>query len=75
MILYAACKFHGLLIQWCDLLDKATSGEDVNFIDLLNATVVDGWFCLKHSNTRLNELIQKKAQTVRGIHKRTAGRK
>ena len=42
MILYAACKFHGLLIQWCDLLDKATSGEDVNFIDLLNATVVDG---------------------------------
>lgn len=63
-----------LLIQWCDL-DKVTSGEDVNFIDLLNATVVDGWFCLKRSNTRLNELIRKKAQTVRAMHKRTAGRK
>ena len=50
-----------LLIQWCDLLHKAISGEDANFIDLLNATVVDGWFCLRRSNARLSDLIRKKA--------------
>ena len=64
-----------LLIKWCNLLEEATSGEDVNYIDLLNATVVDGWFCLKRSNVRLNELIRKKAQTVRATHKKTPGRK
>ena len=31
--------------QWCELLE-ATSGEDVNYVDLLNATVVDAWLCL-----------------------------
>ena len=64
-----------LLTQWCDLLGKATSGEDVHFIDLLNATVVDGWFCLKRSNARLNDLIRKKSATVRAMHKKTPGRK
>ena len=30
-----------LLRQWCELLE-ATSGEEINYVDLLNATVVDG---------------------------------
>ena len=74
MILFVVCQFHGLF-QWRDLLDKATFGEDVHFIDLLNATVVDGWFFLKRSNARVNNLIRKKAQTVRAMHKKTPGRK
>ena len=32
-----------LLRGWCEILES-TSGEIVNYIDHLNAAVVDGWF-------------------------------
>ena len=63
-----------LLRQWCELLES-TSGEDVNYVDLLNATVVDGWFCLKRSNERIDELLRKKSQTVRLTYQKTSERK
>lgn len=63
-----------LLREWCELLES-TSGRDVNYVDLLNTTVVDGWFCLKHSNERIDELLRRNSILARLGYKKTSGRK
>ena len=63
-----------LLRKWSELLEF-TSGAEINYIDLLNATVVDGWFALKRENERMNELLRKKASAAKISYKKTSGRK
>ena len=54
---------------------ESTSGAEINFIDLLNATVVDGWFALKRENERMKELLRKKSSAAEISYKKTSGRK
>ena len=63
-----------LLRTWSELLE-VTSGTEINYIDLLNATVVDGWFALKRNNERMNELLRKKSSAAKSSYKKTSGRK
>lgn len=63
-----------LLRKWSELLEF-TSGTEINFIDLLNASVVDGWFLLKRENERMNELLRKKSSAAKISYKKTSGRK
>ena len=63
-----------LLRVWGDLLEN-TPAINPNYIDLLNSSVVDGWFTLRRDCQRINELLRKKASMVRQAYKKTAGKK
>ena len=63
-----------LFRRWGEFLEF-TSGTEVNYIDLLNASVVDGWFALKRDNERMNELLRKKSNAAKLSYKKTSGRK
>ena len=63
-----------ILQLWRDVLEGVSS-EDANFIDLLNSTVVDGWFVLKRDCKRIESLLNKKASDVKISYRKTSGRK
>jgi uncharacterized protein YecE (DUF72 family) len=61
-----------LLHLWSKLLETISS-ENVNYVDLLNSTVTDGWFVLK--SERIEELLRKQAGAVKTAYRRMHGRK
>ncbi len=63
-----------LLQLWRNLLE-GTSDENANYIDLLNLTVVDGWFVIKRECERIDALLSKKSCDVKMAYKQTKGRK
>ena len=63
-----------LLRTWSEL-HEVTSGTEINYIALFNATVVDGWFALKRNTERMNELLRKKSRAAKISYKKTSGRK
>lgn len=63
-----------LIREWSELLE-VISGTEINYIDLLNATVMNGWFTLTHDNERTNKLLWKKSSAVKISYKKTSGRK
>ena len=52
-----------LLRVWVDLLDS--NPVELSYIDLLNASAVDGLFTIRRGCLRIEELLSKKASTVR----------
>lgn len=63
-----------LLHLWRQLLE-GISGEDANYIDMLNLTVVDNWFILKRDCERIEKLLVKKSSEVKVAYKNTKGRR
>ena len=63
-----------LLCIWHDLF-QSVSGQNVNYIEVLNATVPDKWFVLKRNNKRIDELLRKECSAVSSVCRRTKGRK
>lgn len=63
------------LKRWNELLKGNASSSEVNYVDLLNATVVDGWFALKRDNKRIDESLRIHSCTVKKTYKKTNGRK
>ncbi|CAB4017122.1 Hypothetical predicted protein, partial [Paramuricea clavata] len=67
----------GLLNLWKTILEH-TSCENANiynYVDLVNATVVDQWCKIKRDNQRINELLCKQCSYVSSVHKKAKGRK
>ena len=52
-----------LLCIWHDLLGSV-SGDNVNYIDVLNSIVPNKWFVFKHDNQRIDELLCKECSVV-----------
>ena len=48
---------------------------ELNYIDLLNSTTVDGWFTIKRGCSRIEELLRKKSSSVKQAYRKTTGRK
>ena len=44
-----------LVRLWSEILDEAS--VELTYIDLLNATIVDGWFRISRECTRIEELL------------------
>ena len=68
----------GLLNLWKIILDHAScenANDHYNYVDLLNATVVDQWFKIKRDNQRVNELLRKQCSYVSSVYKKAKGRK
>ena len=63
-----------LLHLWRNLL-QGTSGENANYIDLLNLSVLDGWCVLKRDCERIEQLLVKRSSEVKVAYKNTKGRK
>ena len=63
-----------LIMHMHDLF-QSVSGDNVNYIDVLNATVPDKWFVLKRNNQRIDELLLKECSAVSSVCRRTKGRK
>lgn len=64
------------LKRWNELLIKGNaSSSEVNCVDLLNATVVDGWFALKRDNKRIDDSLRKHSGTIKNTYKNTHGSK
>ena len=61
-----------LLKIWNELLDGISN---VIYIDLLNSTVVDGWFAIKPNCVWIEEITWKKAASVRQVYRKKQGRK
>lgn len=62
-----------LLRLWSDLLEH--KAVNINHIDLLNSTVVDGWFVIRRDCLRIDEVLCRKANMAKQVYKNTAGRK
>lgn len=62
-----------LLRLWSELLEGTS--VTTSYIDLLNATVVDGWFTIRRGCLRIDDLLRKKASTAKQAFKQTTGRK
>ena len=54
---------------------EEVSGHDVNYVDFVNSTVIDGWFILNRTCQRTEELIRKHASYAKLDYKRLTGRK
>lgn len=67
-----------LLCLWTELIQKARDSNvrlDVSYIDLLNASVVDGWFAIKRESQRIEDLLYKMSRTASKTIKRQKGRR
>lgn len=62
-----------LLRLWVDLLDS--NPVELSYTDLLNASAVDGLFTIRRGCLRIEELLRKKAGTVRQAKRKTQGSK
>ena len=62
-----------LLRLWSELLEGTS--VKTSYTDLLNATVVDGWFTIRRGCLRIDDLLRKKASTAKQAFKQTTGRK
>lgn len=62
-----------LLNYWRSLLQGKPT--QVSYIDLLNATIVDGFFMIKRECCRIEELLRKKASSVKNAYNKAQGRK
>lgn len=59
------------LCTWKDFIEKCPS---VSYIDLLNASVTDGWFRIKPDCSRIEEILYKNAVVAHSRYKKTKGR-
>ena len=64
-----------LLRLWNQLMAESPSHCDVNYIDFVNSTVMDGWFALNRTCQRIDKLIRKHANYAKLDYKRLSGRK
>ena len=62
-----------LLHLWNGL--QGGSNGSTTYIDLLNSTVVDGWFALRRNCERVETLLVNKAYEVNLAYRKTTGRK
>lgn len=63
------------LLRLWDQLMEGVSGQDVNYLDLINSTVTDGWFTLNRTCPRTEELVRKHASYAKMDYRRLTGRK
>ena len=67
-----------LLQLWHCIRQSVTSVEEtryVNYIDLFNASVPDGWFVIKRECERIESLLYKQASYINSTVMKTKGRK
>ena len=62
-----------LLRLWSELLEGIS--VTTSYIDLLNATVEDGWFTVRRGCLRIDDLLRKKASMAKQAFKQSTGRK
>lgn len=62
-----------LLRLWSELLE--CTSVTTSYINLLNATAVDGWFTVRRGCLRIDDLLRKKGSMAKHAFKQTTGRK
>ena len=62
-----------LLRLWGEILED--TAITATCIDLLNSTVVDGWFMVRRGCKRVEKLLYKTAPVVKSTYRKTSGRK
>ena len=62
-----------MLHAWSELLEDTC--VRATYIDLLNSTIVDGWFIVKRDCERIEKLLYKNAAVVKCTCRKTTGRK
>ena len=62
-----------LLRLWGEILED--TAIKATYLDLLNSTVVDGWFMVKRGCERVEKLLYKTAAVVKSTYRKTSGRK
>ena len=66
-------KFHGPYCSCGITFVISTSGQNVNYVDFLNSTVIDAWVVVK--SECVEEKLRKQSATVKNDFESTKGRK